>query len=344
MSQEAYDGYQDRNEHMVKEILKALPPEYNRYYMYLHTKKSKTKLEYINQVKLFRRYLLDEQNLFESDDFGMYKKLELEDVLSYLQRPQENGKPVSQRSYARNKFAMKSFFNFLYKRHFVDRRIFDEDDEHVHFETKGRRQELNRSEMNQLIYNVDHLEELEMTPLMKSEMIRFKKMWVCFIYLGLVTGARSSGFETTDIKDIDFVNNKIGYTSKGGKLTVVPFGEEMREYLTDWLKERKVILRELRVETDALFITKKGERAYNAFFNRRLEILKQGINKPVTCHVLRHTFCNNVYATTNDIYATQSMMGHSSVSATEIYARVGEQRKRKVAKDLSSLVFDPNRA
>ena len=111
---------------------------------------------------------------------------------------------------------------------------------------------------------------------------------------------------------------------KGSKTRTVPVGRKAVGALRVWQRFRVELA---RAEETALFVGARGERISPSVLRRRLQQLahKQGLAQAVHPHMLRHSFASHVLQSSGDLRAVQEMLGHASVSTTQIYTHLDFQ-------------------
>ncbi len=117
---------------------------------------------------------------------------------------------------------------------------------------------------------------------------------------------------------------------KGSKERLVPLGETAAEWIDRYLEQgRPFLLREKRPE---LFLNHRGGVLTRQGFWKilRKHGLAAGINSPLSPHVIRHSFATHLVEHGADLRAVQMMLGHSSLSTTEIYTHVARERLRRL--------------
>jgi integrase/recombinase XerD len=136
------------------------------------------------------------------------------------------------------------------------------------------------------------------------------------------TGLRVSELISLKFSDIDINECYIKILGKGNKERIVPFEEKAQLYLKRYLKIRK------RVNSEYVFLTKLNKPISRIEFWRQLKniALKAGITKNITPHTLRHSFATHLLTGGADIRFVQEMLGHSSISTTQIYTHVSQDR------------------
>jgi integrase/recombinase XerC len=131
------------------------------------------------------------------------------------------------------------------------------------------------------------------------------------------------------VGDIDLHDATVRATGKGGKTRIVPVGRHAIQALREWLSQRAA----LPVGADqALFINARGRRVSPRTVQHRLKGwgLKQGLAQPVHPHMLRHSFASHVLQSSGDLRAVQEMLGHASISTTQVYTHLDFQHLAKV--------------
>jgi integrase/recombinase XerC len=130
------------------------------------------------------------------------------------------------------------------------------------------------------------------------------------------------------VQDVDFGAGQIKVTGKRNKQRIVPFGEELKEALQEYLQERDRMA--LRLD-DALILSDKGKRMTRSQVER---IVKQHLSlittmKKRTPHVLRHSFATAMLNNGAGLESVRKLLGHESVATTQIYTHTTfEQLKR----------------
>ena len=141
------------------------------------------------------------------------------------------------------------------------------------------------------------------------------------------SGLRAS--ETVNINISDFEENMsfLRVIGKGSKTRLVPMGRFAINAINNWLNEREKISN----NTDALFLNSKGSRLSVRSIQLRLKkmAIKQGL-PPVHPHMLRHSFATHMLESSGDLRTIQELLGHSSLSTTQIYTKLDYQHLAKI--------------
>lgn len=146
-----------------------------------------------------------------------------------------------------------------------------------------------------------------------------------------VTGVRLSELIGLDNKDVDFSSSLIKVTGKRNKQRLIPFGEELKIAMTEYVDVRNEAV---PVRTDAFFVRENGERLSRSIVEN---LVKRNLSKVVTLkkrspHVLRHTFATTMLNNEAELGAVKELLGHSSLATTEIYTHTTFEELKKVYK------------
>jgi integrase/recombinase XerC len=126
---------------------------------------------------------------------------------------------------------------------------------------------------------------------------------------------------------IDFEAGEVMVLGKGKKRRTVPVGEAALQALKEWLVMRANYASTEKEVIQALFINKQGKRASARTIQQHLAALavKAGLPTHVHPHMLRHSFASHVLQSSGDLRAVQEMLGHASITSTQIYTALDFQ-------------------
>ena len=157
---------------------------------------------------------------------------------------------------------------------------------------------------------------------------------LAILTLLLGTGIRVSECVGLDLQDVDFKNNGIKVTRKGGNEMVVYFGDEVAEALKTYMYTTRKATLPLPGHENALFLSTQRKRmGVQAVENMVKKYAREVTpNKKITPHKLRSTYGTALYRETGDIYLVADVLGHKDVNTTKKhYAAIDENRRRKAA-------------
>jgi integrase/recombinase XerC len=126
---------------------------------------------------------------------------------------------------------------------------------------------------------------------------------------------------------LDLRQAEVTVTGKGSKTRTVPVGAKAREAISEWLAVRRAASGER-----ALFTGARGRRISPRMVEARLRSWAQrrGLRERVHPHMLRHSFATHVLQSSQDLRAVQEMLGHASISTTQVYTHLDYQALAKV--------------
>jgi integrase/recombinase XerC len=168
---------------------------------------------------------------------------------------------------------------------------------------------------------------LEATPVQSPEEVRDRAMFELLYSSGLRL-AELVALEADDGR-LDLRQGEVTVTGKGSKTRTVPVGSRAREALREWLKARALLA---QPNERALFVGARGRRIAHGAVQARLRARakRQGIGASVHPHMLRHSFASHVLQSSQDLRAVQEMLGHASISTTQVYTHLDFQALAKV--------------
>lgn len=269
-----------------------------------------TVINYRKDLTEFERFYkeLEPQLSWESIDSDI--------VRNWMEYMMDRGNSVS--SVNRRLSALRSFYRYALRRNLVEK-----DPVHGIQGPKRKRplpQFLKEAEMDRL------LDENMWTDCYKDVLAR------TIIVTFYETGIRISELIGLNDKDVDYINCEIKVTGKRDKQRIIPFGDELSETLISYQHRRNA---EMKCESEAFFRTEKGERVTDAQVR---QIVKTNLSKVSTLkkrspHVLRHTFATAMLNHEAGLESVKKLLGHESLSTTEIYTHTTFEQLKKVYKN-----------
>jgi integrase/recombinase XerC len=168
---------------------------------------------------------------------------------------------------------------------------------------------------------------LEAAPDADPALLRDRAMFELLYSSGL-RRAELAGLDAHD-GALDLSAGEVTVTGKGGKTRTVPVGARAREALAAWLAVRATLA---RAGERALFVGARGTRIPLSSIAARLHAWarRQGMEGKVHPHMLRHSFASHVLQSSQDLRAVQEMLGHASISTTQVYTHLDFQALAKV--------------
>jgi integrase/recombinase XerC len=152
------------------------------------------------------------------------------------------------------------------------------------------------------------------------------------------SGLRLSELRGVDLTDLDLVSQQVKVRGKGRKERIVPVGDHAKQALRNDLVKRDVLLAKLagspraRLARGAVFLSERGARISARAVQHAMVGLMQAVSEgaDLTTHSLRHTFATHLVDAGADLRAVQELLGHASISTTQIYTHTSVDRLKKV--------------
>jgi len=268
-------------------------------------------------VKHYRDDLKEFERFFQELDLQLsWETIDSDIVRRWMEAMMDRGNVAS--SVNRRLSALRSFYRYALRRNLIEK-----DPVHGIQGSKRKRplpQFLKEAEMDRL------LDENMWTDCYKDVLAR------TIIVTFYETGIRISELIGLNDKDVDYINCEIKVTGKRDKQRIIPFGDELSETLISYQHRRNA---EMKCESEAFFRTEKGERVTDAQVR---QIVKTNLSKVSTLkkrspHVLRHTFATAMLNHEAGLESVKKLLGHESLSTTEIYTHTTFEQLKKVYKN-----------
>jgi site-specific recombinase XerD len=159
------------------------------------------------------------------------------------------------------------------------------------------------------------------TPLELRDRALFELAYAC--------GLRAEELISLDVESIDFDGEAVRVEGKGGKTRIVPAGEHALRAIDEYLRRSRPALMFDADGPRALFLSRSGRRLSTSDVRRRLRTWARQARLPSTHpHALRHSFATHLLEGGADVRVIQELLGHASVSTTQVYTRVESRRLR----------------
>lgn len=229
----------------------------------------------------------------------------------------ETSKQINARSQARLLSGLRSFFTYLIFENVRE----DHPMELIESPKIGRKlpDTLSVREIDQLIAAVD---------LSKPEGERNRAMLETLYGCGL----RVSELTTLKISDLFFEEGFVKITGKGNKQRFVPIGVHTQKYIELYLAEVRILQKPVKDHEDIVFLNRRGKALTRAMIFTVIRQLAEaiGLKKTISPHTFRHSFATHLLENGADLRSIQLMLGHESITTTEVYVHLDRKHLAKV--------------
>jgi integrase/recombinase XerC len=145
------------------------------------------------------------------------------------------------------------------------------------------------------------------------------------------TGMRLSELAGLDLKSLDLLSDQARVMGKGRKERIVPVGSRAVLALRRWLALREEATRAKAADRQAFFLSRRGRRLSARSIQRAMHRLLDAVGgTELRVHSLRHSFATHMLDAGADLRAVQELLGHASLSTTQIYTHTSVERLKKV--------------
>lgn len=328
-------------EKQIENNLKDCPDLLGQFYYSMANKTHNTKRTYISQILLALQSYAETigkaaKNLTDED----IERIDADYLNQYFterKREISNGKPISNAIIATQISALTQFFNFVMAKGGIEENPVLKSAKRPSVKGKRKITFLEFDEITEVLENIDH-------GVGSSRAVSRQSQWrnrdKTLFLLALTTGLRVSALDEINMEDLDINKRTVQVIEKGGievERNIVP---QVLDSLKIWIEEREKMLAGYKL--DALFISKyNGEycRITTRAIQKIVKKYSASIGKNISPHKLRSTFGTQTYRASGDIQITASLMGHSSVETTMIYAAVDENQAKKAQLEMSDKIL-----
>ena len=265
----------------------------------------------VNERRLSRltceNYLRDVGALLDLAEDVPVSELKIHQLRHFIAKLHARG--IGSRSLARMLSAWRSFYNYLVRENGL-----------AHNPAEGLRPPKSPKHLPDAL-SPDETAKFLAIDAEDALSIRDKAMFELFYSSGL----RLSELKTLGMADLDFREGIVRVTGKGSKTRVVPVGRMALKALKEWIDVRDS-------QEEALFLNRYGRPISQRAIQYRISQwgVKQGMPGHIHPHMLRHSFASHMLQSSGDLRAVQEMLGHASISTTQIYTHLDFQHLAKV--------------
>ena len=279
-------------------------------YLYTELNYSENTIKsYQNELQKFKEYLD-----MEEIDYLKINKDKVRSYLKYLDNLKYKNSSIS-----RNISALRAFYRYLVIKERIGKNIF----------ASIRNPKIEKKLPN-FLSGIDMERILEFPKIEGYKKNIYTSRDLLIIELLYDTGCRVDELVNIKLKDINETEKSIKVLGKGSKERVVFYGEYAKDYLANYLIDRELLLEGRKSEY--LFVSQESDQLTTRRIAQIIEeiIRLVGIKNKVTPHTLRHTFATHLLNHDADLRSVQELLGHSSLSTTQVYTHVSNERLRDV--------------
>lgn len=278
-------------------------------------------LNYLSYQKGYSKYTIKnyEEDIIEFVEYCRrenisYLDIEYNDIRFYLMHLKDNKKNKNS-SIDRKLSSLRGFFKYLSVENKIKNNVF------LLVNGPKKAKKLPR------YFEYNELEELFAVPDIRTPRGQRDSLILEMLY---ATGIRVGELVNIKISDINRSNRTILILGKGNKERNVEYGEYCEDILNLYLKDGRIVLNTKRL--DYLFLNHLGEKLTERGVRYLLnELIKRtSLTKNVSPHMIRHSFATHLLNEGCDLLTVQKLLGHESISATQVYTHVTTDRLKEV--------------
>lgn len=327
----------------LREVLQTLPVFARDYFRAIDsTTTTKTRISYAYDIRIFFQFLIQNNPAFHDrttadftvDELDQVQALDIEEYMEYLKVYKDGDDDYitnGERGLKRKISALRSFYAYYFRHEMIKTNpTVLIDMPKIHEKAIIR---LDADEVARLLDYIEHCGD-QLTGQKKAYYEKTKERDLAIVTLLLGTGVRVSECVGLDVEDVDFKNNAVKVTRKGGNEMFVYFGPEVEKALKSYLTVREAITPVPGHEHALFYSTQRKRIGVQAVENLVKKYAREiTTTKKITPHKLRSTYGTALYQETGDIYLVADVLGHKDVNTTrKHYAAMDDQRRRMAAR------------
>lgn len=267
-----------------------------------------------NTIHAYERDLIKLKNYAESNHINSPDDIKLADLQAFLYELSKQN--ISERTQARWISTVKTFFKFLLEEEFRE-------------DNPARLLEAPKIGL----YLPDTLEESEVDDISNAIDIStpLGQRNKCIVEVLYGCGLRVSELIELKISDINFMDGYIQVLGKGDKARLVPLANKTADYIKNYIRDVRALGKINPKSEDILFLNNRGNKLTRVmvFVIIKEATQKANIPKKISPHTFRHSFATHLLKNGVDLRFIQEMLGHSSITTTEIYTHLNTEDLRK---------------
>ncbi len=294
--------------------MKQFVDKFLRYLEIERNSSHHTIISYRTDLEQFLDFLKDENNLA---DYATINNLTRLDIRMWLGELSEQG--LAKSTIARKVASLRSFFKYCFKRGFIQKNpahllMLPKQEKHLP-------KTLNTLDIERLMNLADG-----------DSPVEIQSRAILELFFG--TGIRLSELTQLNLSDVNFEQNQLIVQGKGNKQRIVPVGSHAFKALKKHIESRTLLYGK-RTDSDAkrsMFLAPGGQRAYSRFVQRLVKSFIERVSEisQKSPHVLRHSFATHLLDAGADIRVIKELLGHTNLSATQIYTHTSVEHLKKV--------------
>jgi len=336
-----HDEQNVKNVLLMREVLETLPRFCKQFFRGIQEQtSSRTRLAYAYDMRVFFEYMQKNNSAckrqaiidYPIEILDQIKREDIVEYLEYMNYYEKDGREITndERGKSRKLAALRSFYNFFYRNELITT-----NPAALVPMPKRPEKEIIRLDIDEVAILLDQVEEgthLTANQLRYHNKTKIRDVALLTLLLG--TGIRVSECVGLNLNDVDFKNNGLKIIRKGGSESIVYFGDEVCNALTDYIEKRREVFPQTGHE-EALFLSLQARRLTVRAVENLVKKYATIVTplKNITPHKLRSTYGTSLYRETGDIYLVADVLGHKDVNTTrKHYAALEDERRRKAAR------------